>query len=81
MALEQEFSTWKLFHKSLHSSRRVFGELFDLARNNCAAASAAVRPSIFEGMTMAIVLALAVEIEEIANQIEELNLKRVKKDG
>lgn len=32
-------------------------------------------------MTMAIVLALAVEIEEIANQIEELNLKRVKKDG
>ena len=56
MAEAQEASEWKAFRKALPKSDRIaFDEMLGSARLYTSASSAAVRPSKFEGMAMAMV--------------------------
>jgi len=56
IAEAQEAAEWKSFRKALpHGDRPAFDEMLSSARLYTSASSAAVRPSKFEGMTMAMV--------------------------
>ena len=56
IAEAQEASEWKSFRKALPKDDRIiFDEMLSSARLYTSASSAAVRPSKFEGMAMAIV--------------------------
>jgi hypothetical protein len=56
IAEAQEASSWKPFRKALpRQDRAAFDEMMATARLYTSASSAAVRPSRFEGMAMALV--------------------------
>ena len=56
IAEAQEAAEWKSFRRALpRGDRVVFDEMLSSARLYASASSAAVRPSKFEGMTMAII--------------------------
>jgi hypothetical protein len=56
IAEAQEASEWRSFRKALPKDDRIiFDEMLSSARSYTSASSAAVRPSKFEGMAMAIV--------------------------
>jgi hypothetical protein len=56
MAEAQEVSEWRSFRKALpKKDRKVFDEMLNSARLYTSASSAAVRPSRFEGMAMALI--------------------------
>ena len=56
IAEAQEVSEWKAFRNALPKrERRVFDQMLNAARLYTSASSAAVRPSRFEGLAMALV--------------------------
>jgi hypothetical protein len=68
VALEQEVQLWGGFAKALRKDdREVFEQLMDICRNYSSAASCAVRPVLFEAMTMTMLL----DQQKRINQLEK----------
>ncbi len=74
MALEDEIGRWKLFRDTLPDakSQETFDWMMDMCRNNAAASGCACNPIIFEPMTMSILLAQQLQINELKRKIEKL---------
>ena len=76
IALEQEISTWTDYKKSMsNGARGTLDDLFNAARNYCSASSNAVRPVLFQGMFMAMVISHERRLENIAREIEKIRLE------
>ena len=66
MALEEEFSTWKLFRNTLKPEDQAsFDQLIQYARHHADAGSLAARPLLSEIMFMSI----AIEQQKILNKL------------
>jgi hypothetical protein len=66
-----EVSRWKSFRKALlKSEREAFDEMLDSARLHNSASMSAVRPSVFEGMFMAVLLRHYEVLERLDERLE-----------
>jgi hypothetical protein len=76
MALEQEIASWALYRRSLGvASREPLDRMFNKARTYCSAASNAVRPVKFQGMSMSMAFDHARRIEDLTAGVERLRLE------
>lgn len=73
MALEDEIHGWRKFREALDAQDQdVFEVLMDAWRNNCMAAGNAVRPVVFEALTMSIMLYQQKRIIELEKELHSL---------
>jgi len=76
MALEQEIGSWARYRRSLGAaSREPLDRMFNKARTYCSAASNAVRPVKFQGMSMAVAFDHARRLEDLGTGMEKLRLE------
>lgn len=75
MALEREVASWRYFKKRLNSySQRDLESLFNIARNNCSAASCSIRPIVSEAMFMAMIFGHEKLLSYTASKVEQIRL-------
>ena len=76
VALEHEIQLWNMFAAALRQDdREVFIQLMDICRNYASAASCAVRPVLFDAMSMSMVLDQQKNINRLQKMLQELQLK------
>ncbi len=73
MAIEAEIQTWKGFANALRiGEREAFDALMDACRGYASAGGNAVKPVLFEPMTMCMLLSLKMEVQQLRKEIDEL---------
>ena len=73
MSIEHERRTYSAYRSSLgEHNQEAFDRLFDQARANCMAAGNAVRPFVFQGVFMAVVLGHEKRLAEMSKGLKEL---------
>jgi hypothetical protein len=76
VALEHEIQRWKIFAAALkQDDREVFIQLMDICRLYSSAASCAVRPVIFDAMSMSMTLHQQKTINLLQKMLQELCFK------
>jgi hypothetical protein len=77
VALESEIQRWKMFAVALREDdREVFYQLMDICRNYASAASCAVRPVIFDAMSMSMALDQQKTLNQLQRMLNELQVKK-----
>lgn len=73
MAIEDEIQTWKGFANALRTGDRdAFEALMDACRGYASAGSNAVKPVLFEPMTMSILLSLKLQVQNLQKELDAL---------
>jgi hypothetical protein len=73
MAIEDEIQTWKGFANALRvADRDAFEALMDACRGYASAGGNAVKPVLFEPMTMSMLLSLSVQVQQLRKELNEL---------
>ncbi len=73
MAIEDEIQTWKGFANALRTGDRdAFEALMDACRGYASAGGNAVKPILFEPMTMSMLLSLSVQVQQLRKELNEL---------
>ena len=77
IAEAQEVADWRAFRKALPKKERaVFDQLVNTARLYTSASSAAVRPSRFEGMAMALIFHHQKRLAQVMRSVLEARIDR-----
>ncbi len=80
IAEAQEASDWKSYRKALpRDDRAVFDEMLSSARLYTSASSAAVRPTRFEGMAMALIFHHYRTLAKTMGMVSEIQRKEAKR--
>ncbi len=73
MAIEDEIQTWKGFANALRITERdAYEALMDACRGYASAGGNAVKPVLFEPMTMSMLLQLMVQLQQLRKEVNEL---------
>lgn len=73
MAIEDEIRRWKGFAKALRSEdREAFETLMDACRSYASAGSNAVQPTLFEPMTMSMLLSQQRRLQNLQKELDAL---------
>lgn len=77
MAIEDEIQTWKGFVNALRiGDRDAFEALMDACRGYASAGGNAVKPVLFEPMTMCMLLSLKVQVQNLQKDLDDLKRER-----
>lgn len=73
MAIEDEIQTWKGFANALRTGDRdAFEALMDACRGYASAGGNAVKPVLFEPMTMSMLLSLKLQVQNLQKELDAL---------